>query len=123
MPWTLRAWPPLLWQVTDMTPSGFRHLSTHVTPADGCVPCRLSGQTIWGGTVAGGNAGMAWDWVEVATGVVAMADPLSVVTNLRIIGDEGCVLTATQAARFLNGLVHALPWQDEVGRALAANCH
>jgi hypothetical protein len=42
---------------------------------------------------------------------------------LRIIGDEGSVLTAMQAARFLNGLVHALPWQDEVGRALAASCH
>jgi len=32
------------------------------------------------------------------------------------------VLTAQAAARFLTGIVHALPWQDEVGRALAT-CH
>ena len=25
---------------------------------------------------------MAWDWVQIARGVVAMADPMSVVTNI-----------------------------------------
>ena len=88
----------------------------------GGAPSRVIGQTIWAGTLAGSDAGMAWDWVEIADGIVAMADPMSVVTNLRIVGDEGEVLTSTEAARFLNGIVHALPWQDEVGRALAT-CH
>ena len=83
---------------------------------------RVAGQTIWAGTVAGGEAGMAWDWVEVAHGVVAMADPMSVIANLRIVSDDGEVLTAVEAALFLNGIVHALPWQDEVGRALGP-CH
>jgi hypothetical protein len=41
-----------------------------------------------------------------------------VVTNLRLVGDEGEVLTAYEAARFLNEIVHTLPWQDEVQRAL-----
>ena len=71
---------------------------------------RVAGQTIWAGQVAGGEAGMAWDWVEISSGIVAMADPMSVLTNLRIIGDEGEVLTAQAAARFLTGIVHALPW-------------
>lgn len=61
---------------------------------------------------------MAWDWVQIAAGVVAIADPMSVVTNLRLIGGEGEVLTAHQSALFLNELVHALPWQTEVERAL-----
>lgn len=121
MPWTLRAWPPLLWQVGDRAPAEFQHLSTHVTGSTG-ARCRVSGQTIWAGTIDGGEAGMAWDWIEVASGIVAMADPMSVVTNLRIVGDEGEVLTSHQAARVLNCIVHALPWQDEVGRALAT-CH
>jgi hypothetical protein len=33
------------------------------------------------------------------------------------------VLTSQAAARVLNGIVHALPWQDEVGRALATTSH
>jgi hypothetical protein len=47
-----------------------------------------------------------------------MADPMSVVTNLRLVGEEGEVLTALESARFLNEIVHALPWQTEVQRAL-----
>ncbi len=121
MPWTLRAWPPLLWQVRDPAPAQFHHLSTQVM-SQGGKRDRVAGQTIWAGILCGGEAGMAWDWVEIADGIVAMADPMSVVTNLRIVGDEGEVLTAQEAARFLNGIVHALPWQDEVGRALAT-CH
>jgi hypothetical protein len=47
-----------------------------------------------------------------------MADPMSVVTNLRLIGHEGEVLTLLESARYLNEIVHALPWQSEVRRAL-----
>lgn len=121
MPWTLRAWPPILWQVTESGPAEFHHLSTHVMAGNGGRN-RVAGQTIWAGRFDGAEAGVAWDWVEISNGIVAMADPLSVVTNLRIVGDEGEVLTAMEAARFLNSIVHALPWQDEVGRALAT-CH
>ncbi len=63
---------------------------------------------------------MAWDWIQITRGVVAIADPMSLVTNLRLIGDEGEVLTAHQSACFLNELVRALPWQREVQRALSA---
>lgn len=121
MPWSLRSWPPILWQVDELAPVGFHHLSTHVMGAGSGRNHRVTGQTIWAGTVGGSEAGMAWDWVEIANGIVAMADPMSVVTNLRILGDEGEVLTSQAAARVLNGIVHALPWQDEVGRALATS--
>lgn len=97
----------------------FRHLGTRVT-LGGDIPGPASGQTVWAAQAAEGDAGMAWDWVQIARGVVAIADPMSVVTNVRLIGDEGEVLTALQAARFLNELVRALPWQQEVQRALSA---
>jgi hypothetical protein len=122
MPWSLRAWPPLLWQAGGGAPAEFHHLSTRVTAAAVGPHARLAGQTIWAGTIDGSEAGMAWDWVEITRGVVAMADPMSVITNLRIVGDEGEVLTAVESAMVLNGIVHALPWQDAVGRALAT-CH
>jgi hypothetical protein len=83
---------------------------------------RTAGQTIWGGQSKDGEAGVAWDWVQISGDVVAMADPMSVVTNLRLVGEEGEVLTALECARFLNEIVHALPWQGEVQRALHV-CH
>lgn len=116
-PWSIRAWPPLLWQAGRGPQCRWRHLSTRVTlPGDDRSRC--AGQTVWGGVSDAGQAGVAWDWVQIADEVVAMADPMSVVTNLRLVGAEGQVLTALESARFLNEIVHALPWQTEVQRAL-----
>jgi hypothetical protein len=79
-------------------------------------PC--SGQTLWGEHSEACAAGVAWDWVEVREGVVAMSDPLGMVTNLRLLDAHGEVLSQTQIALRLHQLVHALPWQSEVTRAL-----
>ncbi|MFO1292435.1 MAG: hypothetical protein U1F07_05075 [Rubrivivax sp.] len=122
MPWSLRAWPPLLWQLDAATRVRFRHLDTRVTfVGNACEP--TAGQTMWAGRADDGAAGMAWDWVQVGQGVVAMADPMSVVTNLRLLGSEGEVLTAHAAARYLNAFVRALPWQREVQRAICGLPH
>ena len=79
-------------------------------------PC--TGQTLWGDATAQQSAGVAWDWVEVQEGVVAMADPLGVVSNLKLLDDRGEALTQIQVAVKLQQLDHALPWQSEVTRAL-----
>ncbi|MEO7851646.1 MAG: hypothetical protein ABIR94_05210 [Rubrivivax sp.] len=116
-PWSLRAWPAVLWQAGRESQLQLHHLGTRVTfSGDGTA--RIAGQTIWGGTSGHGDAGVAWDWVQIATDVVAMADPMSVISNLRLLGGAGEVLTALEAARYLNEIVHALPWQNEVHRAL-----
>ena len=116
-PWSIRAWPPILWQAGRESQLRLQHLGTRVTPP-GDRSSRTAGQTLWGGLSEEGEAGVAWDWVQIAGDVVAMADPMSVVTNLRLVGHEGEVLTALESARFLNEIVHALPWQTEVQRAL-----
>jgi hypothetical protein len=106
-----------LWQAGRESQLRFQHLSTHVTLL-GDRMSRTAGQTLWGGNAEDGEAGVAWDWVQISDSVVAMADPMSVVTNLRLIGREGEVLTLLESARYLNEIVHALPWQSEVCRAL-----
>ncbi len=118
-PWSIRAWPPVLWQAGCDPQLCWRHIGTHVSHPSAFVGAS-SGQTLWAGSSGDGEAGVAWDWIQLRAGVVAMADPMTVVTNLRLIGDEGEVLTATESARYLNAIVHALPWQDEVQRALLA---
>ena len=78
------------------------------------APARPSGET----RPPQQSAGVAWDWVEVRSGVVAMADPLGLVTNLKLLDDHGEALTQIEVAVQLHQLVHALPWQSEVRRAL-----
>lgn len=118
--WTLRAWPPLLWQVDQRRPLHLRHLGTQLSPGDGAPQAR-AGQTLWAGLSGGAEAGMAWDWVQLDEGVLALADPMAVVTNLRLLGPQGEYLGVYESARHLNQILHALPWQDEVERALAAS--
>jgi hypothetical protein len=106
-----------LWQVDNLGPLLMRHLGTRVTnPGD--QVSRTAGQTIWAAPAAEGQAGMAWDWIQLSAGVVAMADPLSVVTNLRLVNPDGDVLSLLETLRHLNEVVHRLPWQDEVERVL-----
>jgi hypothetical protein len=119
-PWTVRAWPPVLWQVDHLRPLLMRHLGTRVTnPGDQIS--RTAGQTIWAAAAAQDQAGMAWDWIQLSGGVVAMADPLSVVTNLRLISADGDTLSQLESLRHLNEVVHRLPWQGEVERVLMVN--
>ena len=116
-PWTLRAWPPLLWQVGKQIPLRLQHLGTQITnPGDAMF--RTVGQTLWAWDGDEGSVGMAWDWIQLTRGVVAMADPMAVVTNLRLVGNEGTVLSPWEAAPHFNHIVHSLPWQHEVERLL-----
>lgn len=96
----------------------FVHLGTRVLKT-GDADAPTSGQTLWGGPSEKGAAGVAWDWVEIQEGVVAMADPFGLVTNLKLVSARGEVLSGFEATLQLNQLVHALPWQSEVQRALA----
>lgn len=115
--WIVCAWPPVLWQADSASRLHLVHLGTRVLNYGGdASPC--SGQTLWGEATPDRSAGVAWDWVELQEGVVAMADPLGLVTNLKLLDARGEALSAFEVAVRLNGLVHALPWQNEVQRAL-----
>jgi len=118
--WAVFAWPTVLWQAPHPEHPHFLHLGTRVTYSGDPV---CSGQTLWGDPDGAHAAGLAWDWIELAQGVVAMADPMAVITNVRLLGPGGEVLTSVEAAPHLNELVHALPWQCEVQRALAQIRH
>jgi hypothetical protein len=106
-----------LWQVGKRIPIRLKHLGTQIT-SPGDAVFRTVGQTLWAWHGDDGDVGMAWDWVQLTRGVVAMADPMTVVTNLRLVGEEGEVLTAVEAARHFNVIVRSLPWQHEVERVL-----
>lgn len=115
--WIVCAWPTLLWQASRAPQLHLTHLGTHVLNF-GDEACLCSGQTLWGDASDERTAGVAWDWVELQQGVVAMCDPLGLVTNLKLLDEEGEALNRVAAAVRLHQIVHALPWQTEVQRAL-----
>ena len=118
--WIVCAWPAVLWQANLPLDLQLVHLGTRVlTFGDRAGPC--SGQTLWGDASPERSAGVAWDWVQIQQGVVAIADPLGLITNLKLLDAEGEALSAPQVAMHLNQIVHALPWQTEVQRALAVS--
>jgi len=117
--WHVVSWPPILWQVESAPHLRLVHLGTEVLHRGGGEAAPCSGHTVWGTQADGAAAGITWDWVQIPEGAVALADPLALLTNLWLLDREGQVLSPLQAAPHLNEIVHALPWQDEVRRALA----
>lgn len=120
--WIVCAWPPVLLNAQSAPDLHFVHLGTSVLNA-GDTGHPSTGQTLWGNPSSKTVAGVAWDWVELAHGVFAMADPLGLVTNLRLVGPRGEALSNVQVALYLNELVRTLPWQSEVERALQSEQH
>lgn len=117
--WIVYAWPRVLCKALHVQQLQFAHLSTQVlVPGDDKRPSL--GQTLWQGDDGTARAGVAWDWVSMPAGVVAMVDPMALITNLQFLTPEGEVLAPFESARQLNEIVHALPWQYEVQRALSA---
>jgi hypothetical protein len=118
-PWAVGGWPPLLWQLGNNNSLPLQHLCTQVNPSTD-PSFRSAGQTVWAADCQDGRAAMAWDWVELSQGVFALADPMAIVTNLRLVDDSGEALPALQSALHINGIVHGLPWQQAVEHAVVA---
>lgn len=115
--WIVYAWPRILCEAERAPRLHFAHLSTRVL-VTGDAEHPALGQTLWTGESDSGAAGVAWDWIRLPEGVVAMVDPMSLVTNLQFLSPAGEVLAPMQSVLQLNEIVHALPWQNEVQRVL-----
>ncbi|HSI49646.1 MAG TPA: hypothetical protein VLA61_15340 [Ideonella sp.] len=116
-PWSIYLWPTVFCQANTQRRLQFVHLGTRITRG-GPHGERLAGQTMWCERTRKREAGLLWDWAEIQHGVVAMVDPMGVLTNLRLVSDAGDVLSAPESALHLSQLVRQLPWQDEVWRTV-----
>lgn len=116
-PWALYSWPAVFWQANAPCRLRWVHGGTHVS-SRGRRGRPSRGHTLWRNARAG--VGLAWDWIEITDGVVAMVDPMCVATNVRLLDRDGGVLPAVEAALHFNQFVRRLAWQDEVQRLLQA---
>jgi hypothetical protein len=70
------------------------------------------GQAVWGICARGDKwVGIAWDWREIRRGVVAMSDPMTVLSNLVFLDEAGRPVDSFKRVLHLNNAVFSLNWQ------------
>lgn len=113
--WKILSLPPLLWQ-SPWPGVALNHLDTTIdeTSIDG----RARGQSTWYLESEDGMGALGWEWEQMRRGVVALSDPMCIVSNLRIVDEDECPVAESRRALVLNTLVHGAPWQGEVRRRL-----
>jgi hypothetical protein len=116
--WHVVTWPKVVAGVNDWRSwaERFRHLGTSVEDDDD-EPGMHRGQAVWGLDVGGRRVGVAWEWREVRSNVVAIDDPMVVLANVELHDDAGQCLREGQRLLALHELIHELPWQDQVSLA------
>jgi hypothetical protein len=113
--WTTVDW---CWSESADSKLDFHHATTRIH-SHGPSGSHRSGETIWILHHSATPIGLAWDWHEVLDGIVMLADPNSVVSNLRSMDKDQSVLSTLAAAIAHNRLIHAIPWQGQVQQLLA----
>ena len=94
--WIVCAWPPLLWQASRAPQLHLTHLGTRVLSfGDESEPLHRP-DPLGRRKRERSPPGVAWDWVRLLPGVVAMSDPLGLVTNLKLLDDQGEELTKSR---------------------------
>ena len=111
--WTVLAMPVVCW-CRPWKHVDFRHSTTSLLRG----PHGLEGTTLW--TSACGKA-IGWEWLQVHEGVVALADPMSVVTNVKLVNADGSEITDACRIIVLGEIVHGLKWHREVRRQMFAS--
>ncbi len=112
--WQLASWSEVYVPLADWHNAigELRHLGTSAQIGDNDEGLRY-GQAVWGIRPATEKwVGIAWDWREIRAGVVAMADPMTVLSNLVFLDETGQALDPFKRILYLNNAIFSLPWQS-----------
>jgi len=113
-PWLIASWPTVHCAVAQRSLM-IRRLHCVSATLNPAAPGQArSGQVMWACRTPLGDAGLAWDWFDLRPNVVAMADPMHVLSNLRFVDEHGVELPMAANLLELNNLVASLRWQDQV---------
>lgn len=111
-PWQIATWRPIATPVRDWRRSTrrLRNISTTVNDDAG----RRHGLVLWGVQENDMEFGVAWEWVAVGDRVIALADPMSLLSNLILLKPNGDKLSEAEQLFQLHQTVNELPWQASV---------
>jgi hypothetical protein len=118
-PWSILSWARHEWYMPTQRRAWpkFMHGATVLHPES--QPQRARGASLWVGQIGGNKVGLAWDWEEVGPGVIALVDGNGIISNLVFLRDEDHYQSALANVVSHARLVHSLPWQAAVVRALS----
>ena len=111
--WQVISWSPVVTTVEafEREVAKLRHLGTTVHEAESGGGQR-QGQVLWGVDEPSHEIGIAWDWAEVRADVVALVDPMKVLSNVTLVDDDGVCLDDSRRIVHLNNAIHGLQWQE-----------
>lgn len=119
-PWAVASWPEVEYYLP-------KHRSCWPQFRQGgvsfeCQPegSPQTGSSVWVAELAGKHVGLAWDWMEIRPGVVALVDPNGIISNLRFLRDEDHFESPATTCVAVTRMVCALPWQAGVRSELLA---
>lgn len=74
-----------------------------------------SGQEVWSAEADGESIHIAWEWTEIQRDVVALFDPMNILSNVALVDGQGHELARSRRMLHLNNVVHELGWRDALG--------
>jgi hypothetical protein len=100
----------------DLAPDRWHHYRTDCNDGRAAIG-GSEGLTAWIWSRGHKRAVIAWEWIELSTGVLVLADPNALASNLRFVGElQGMerVEVRNRNVLMLNTIVHGLRWQERV---------
>jgi|JI8StandDraft_1071087.scaffolds.fasta_scaffold60293_2 hypothetical protein len=112
---TIGMWRPVQKHLAEWADvaSQFRQLQVVQQPREGLSVAR-QGQVIWGCSVGDSPVALGWDWAEIRSGVVVLACPMNVFSNVTLLSADGTSLDQGKSLLELNNTIHELDWQRAV---------
>jgi hypothetical protein len=120
LPTIIGLWRPVSTCVSRWTHNVrlFEHIGTVHAHATACEDLKR-GQVVWGVPDGDFPVAVCWDWAEVRVGIVALANPMTVFSNVRLLAEDGAPLSQSQTLLELNGVIHELDWQRRLCEELS----
>jgi hypothetical protein len=119
--WAVASWPTVEWYIPKHK-AKWPKFNQGAVSAHREEPSSLHrGTALWVGVIGNQAVGLAWDWVEVKDGVLAIADPNGICSNLRLLKDEDHFESEAATCLSLYRLVHRLQWQAPAVATVRAN--
>ncbi|MCE4556070.1 hypothetical protein [Pelomonas cellulosilytica] len=59
---------------------------------------------------------IAWEWTEIQPDIVALFDPMNILSNVALIDRDGHALARSRRMLHLNNVVHRLDWRPAIDR-------
>jgi hypothetical protein len=105
-------WRPIAARLTEWNRAvpAFRHLHTVPSP-DSDDDVLQHGHVIWGTLNGPMPMALCWEWAEVRLGVVVIFNPMNVLSNVRLLSEDGQPFSHGQTVLAFNSFVHEVNWQ------------